>query len=87
MQDMKIVSNSEIDIAEDTTPPERRTLREIFDRDKAVALDTLKQVAELIPDIALDQWSGDDYATDDNRPMRALCLARQLCVRSKTSSV
>ena len=59
--------------------PENRTLREIFDRDKEAALDLATELIELIPDIEFDGWFEDDPATDANRPMRSLLLARQLC--------
>ena len=72
-------SECESEVADDKTLPENRTLREIFDRDKSATLEIAKKLSEMIPDIELDGWFGDDTARDDNRPMRELSLARQLC--------
>jgi hypothetical protein len=41
-------------IVELTYPPENRTLREIFDRSKSVALDCSQELSEMIPDLKLD---------------------------------
>jgi hypothetical protein len=66
--------------------PENLTLRDIFDRNKIGALKNALKVEEMIRDIELDERFGelaerfgDVEATDDNRPMSALKLARQLC--------
>jgi hypothetical protein len=64
---------------EPNASPEERTLREIFDPDKAAALDWAEQLCEMIPHIELDGLFGDDVATDDNRPMPTLVLAKELC--------
>jgi hypothetical protein len=59
--------------------PDEQTLRQIFDRDKAAALDCAEQLSEMIGDIELDGFFEDDVATDDNRSMPTLLLAKQLC--------
>ena len=69
----------ESELASGNSSPEERTLREIFDRDKAAALEHVKWLSELIPDIALDGDFEDGGATDENRPMRTLALAKGLC--------
>ncbi len=58
--------------------PETRTLRDIFERNKVAALKNALKLAELIPDTELDGKFGDVLATDDNRRMQAVRLARQL---------
>ena len=68
----------ESELADCRSLPENRTLREIFDRDKAAALDFATQLIELIPDIGLDGCFDDDPATDENRPMLPLLVAQQL---------
>jgi hypothetical protein len=71
-------TESDRELANDSSA-EKRTLREIFDRDKSVALDCAEQLSEMIPDIELDGLFGDDVATDDKRPMPTLLLAKALC--------
>ncbi len=58
--------------------PEARTLRDIFERNKVAALKNALKLVELIPDTELDEKFRDVEATDDNRPMQAVRLARQL---------
>ncbi len=58
--------------------PETRTLRDIFQRNNLAALKNALRLVELIPDTELDGKFGDVQATDDNRPMQAVRLARQL---------
>jgi hypothetical protein len=58
---------------------ESRTLLKIFDRDKSAALEAVQELAELIPQLKIDAWLDDDCATDEDRPMRALRVAQQLC--------
>ncbi len=60
------------------TGPETRTLRDIFERNKVAALKNALKLVELIPDTELDGKFGDVQATDDDRPMQAVRLARQL---------
>ncbi len=69
----------EIEVTDDETSPWNRTIREIFDRDKVAAVDIAERLTEMIAEIDRNGWFGDDAATDDNRPMRELRLARQLC--------
>jgi hypothetical protein len=60
--------------------PHNPTLRGIFDRNKKDALENAIQLVGLIREIALDCWFGEDVeATEDNRPMPALKLAKKLC--------
>jgi hypothetical protein len=66
-------TSDEIDITEGESSKENRTLQEIFDFEKSVALDYAEQLVELIPNIELDEWF-----EDHDRPMRALQLAQQL---------
>ncbi len=62
------------------TPPEDRTLREIFDTNKSDATEIAARLANLIPDIGLDDGLFDnEEAGYGNRPMRTLLLAQQLC--------
>ena len=54
------------------------TLRQLFDRDKATALRNAVNLAELIGEIELELFTGDE-TIDNDGPMMALRLARQLC--------
>jgi hypothetical protein len=69
----------ESELANDSSGAKNRTMREIFDRSKSVALDCAEELSEMIPDLELDGLFGDDDATDDKRPMPTLVLAKQLC--------
>ncbi len=60
------------------SPPETRTLRDIFERNKVVALKNALKLVELIPDTELDGKFGKVEATDDNRLTQAVRIARQL---------
>jgi hypothetical protein len=70
---------NETGIVQRNASPENRTLREIFDRSKSVALDCAARLSEMVPDLELDGLFGDDDATDDKRPMPTLVLAKGLC--------
>jgi hypothetical protein len=59
--------------------PESATLAEIFNRDKAAALETVRKLTQLIPQIKLNSSFGNDEASYQNRPMQPLRLAQELC--------
>jgi hypothetical protein len=82
---MNAGTEREIDSKSGSNLAQNRTLQDVFDRDKAGALENTLKLAELIRNIKLDDWFDDDVeATDDNRPMLALELASQLCVQLRT---
>jgi hypothetical protein len=63
-----------------------RTLGEIFERNKATALDCATKLRELVPhlELALEFDLDDDPATDDERPMSPSELAKALCAALET---
>jgi hypothetical protein len=79
------MTDEEIELVEGANPRDR-TLREIFDRNKAVALDCATKLRELTPhlELELEFDLDDDRATDDERPMSPSQLAKALCAALET---
>jgi hypothetical protein len=76
---MNVETDRKIESERKTDLSENLTLQEIFDRNKAGALENALKLAERIRHIDLDGWFDDVVEADDNRPMPARRLAQQLC--------